>query len=98
MEQSRQSIQKQNQDKIKNVNATYKLDAKIDSKNDPFKSSNEIKRTFYVSDTESRNLLGLVVEGQPKMDTQEKLLLEYRNMNHKLLDLDLNKEKTMASK
>ena len=56
-DQGRQSTKKERGTaKMLSVNATYKLDAKIESQNDPFKSSNEIKRTFYVSDSESRHI------------------------------------------
>lgn len=49
------SVQKEYAERVRNVNSAYKLDLKLESKNDPFKSSNEIKRTFYISDSNSPN-------------------------------------------
>ena len=64
------------------MNATYKLDDKLQNRNDPFKSSNEIKRTFYVSESESRQAhLQQHKSGEPypgsglkHLDLSEKLL------------------------
>jgi len=76
-------------DKIAAANVAYPLDAKIESKNDPFKSSNEIKRTFYVGDSDVFHFNNNAqAAGGRKMDTSAKLLMDYRNMNQRLADMD----------